>query len=194
MTEVDVFEAVRRGYSELNDASPQEIIRYFDLVDEEEVAGHISNIKGIAFEQIVVGALNESGVDARLFDELNHPLSDIAIFDESDLIDEFQLKATDDVSYITSTLDANPDIPIITTSEVASSFQDYDSGIVLNSGVSNEDLTEAVESALFCADSSSTSDAVIDGAVDDGLADSVLETVADIGFPFSPFWFLGLPF
>lgn len=194
MINVDVFEAVRRGYSELNDASPQEIIKYFSLVDDDEVVGHISNIKGIAFEQIVVDALNESGINACMFDEVNHPVSDIAISDECDLIGEFQLKATDDVSYIASTLEDNPDVPIIATSEVAYSFQDYDAGIVLNSGVSNEDLTEAVESTLFTSDWSSTSDTLIDSAVDEGLADSVLENVADIGFPFSPFWLLGLPF
>ena len=113
-----VFDAVRRDYSHLQNASAPEILDYFRHNEELENIGHISNIKGIVFEQEITDALLQNGIHAEMFEAVNHPLSDIAIFDESDnIIGEFQLKATDSVAYISDTIDNNPDIPIITTSE-----------------------------------------------------------------------------
>ena len=46
----EVFEAIRRGYNDLENATDDEIIDYFENSSSEELTGHISNIKGILFE------------------------------------------------------------------------------------------------------------------------------------------------
>ena len=137
---VDVFDAVRRGYSELEIASNDEIINYFNGVDVESLTGHISNIKGIYFEQVYIDQLHDRGISASLFEETNHPVVDISI-DDDEIYGDFQLKATDSVSYINETLEINPDVPVIATSEVASSF---DTDMVIDSGLSNEELESEV--------------------------------------------------
>ena len=141
----DVFDAVRRGYTELETSSNEEIIAYFDSVDEESIAGHVSNIKGIYFEQVYVESLEEQGISASLFEETNHPVVDISI-DDDELYGDFQLKATDSVSYINDTLETNPDVPVIATSEVAANF---DSEMVIDSGISNEALESEVVSEVI---------------------------------------------
>ena len=143
----DVFAAIRRGYTELETSSPTEIMDYFSGGDAESAVGHISNIKGILFEQEIVQALNDQGMDAAFFEATNHPISDIAIFDDDgDIIGELQLKATNSVDYISDTLELNPDVPIITTSEVADSF---DTDMVIDSGIDNAALHDAVTAAVF---------------------------------------------
>jgi hypothetical protein len=170
-----VFEAVRRGYTELGNADPTEIQNYFDSVDPASVSGHVSNIKGILFEEEVVRALNEQGLSASLFDATNHPASDIGIYDSDELIGEIQLKATDSADYIRETLENNPDIPIVTTSEVAENT-DLD---VIDSGISNEDLTEAVEETLFTSALSDSSDDAVSELTDEAAGDLISDTVSD---------------
>ena len=208
----DIFEAVRRGYNEFAEASANEIISYFEDVDADAMSGHVSNIKGILFEQEIVAALNEQGVEAILFEATNHPISDIAIMSDGDIAVEMQLKATDSVSYIKETLAEHPDIPIIATSEVAANI---DNVMVIDSGIDNEALTQAVtetiaaeqmnelgiesvaeSSALLGTEASSElASEVASDTVSEGLA----ELVADITIPVSPIGFglgflFGLPF
>ena len=64
----DVFEAVRRGYTQLNSSSNSDILSYFDNLEPGVMTGHISNIKGIVFEQEVTELLNQQGVNAMLFE------------------------------------------------------------------------------------------------------------------------------
>lgn len=61
--------------------------------------------------------------------------------EDVDVVVELQIKATNSVSYITSTLEKNPDIPIIATSEVASIMS---SEMVIDSEISNAVLEETV--------------------------------------------------
>lgn len=172
-----VFDAVRRDYRNLHDASASEILEYFKHNEESENIGHISNIKGIVFEQEITDALAQNDIHAEMFEAVNHPLSDIAIFDESDnIVGEFQLKATDSVAYISDTIDNNPEIPIITTSEVASHFSDVPT--IIDSGITNEGLTEAVTNCLlndpnFSVDIYSAGDSVSDELFD-SVSDSIL--------------------
>lgn len=175
-----VFESVRRGYNDFESASPSEIQSYFDTLASDSLNGHISNIKGILFENEVVDALNDQGVSAELFEAPNHPISDIAIFDDDgDITAELQLKATDSVDYILSTLEENPDVPIVATHEVAQQLIDND--MVIDSGIDNEALTEAVSSTLTGSDlTDAISDSVSD-LVSDNLADVVADTVIPIG-------------
>lgn len=178
---LDVFESVRRGYNSLENYSSNEIINYFDSADPDSLNGHISNIKGILFEKEVVDALNDQGVSAELFDATNHPVSDIAIFDDDGAIAaELQLKATDSVDYILSTLDENPDVPIVATHEVAQQLIDND--MVIDSGIDNEALTEAVSSTLTGCDLTD----VISDSVSDSVSDTLADVVADTVIPIGP--------
>jgi len=163
----EVFEAVRRGYNELEVASNTEILDYFSTIDDGSVAGHVSHIKGILFEQEYVDLLATQGVEAQVFEATNHPVSDIAIMEGDTIVQEIQLKATDSSSYISATIEENPDVAIVATSEVAGGF---DGDMVTNSGIEDAALEQAV------------TDTVLDEAVNPVSPFSVLG------------WMFGLPF
>ena len=182
-----VFDAVRRGYNELELASNSEIIGYFADINPDAMSGHISNIKGIVFEQEVVNALNEQGMEAMLFEATNHPISDIALMSDGDIAAEIQLKATNSVSYINETLAAHSDIPIITTSEVADSI---DSVMVIDSGIDNVALDEIVTETLTGEMVNSIGESVVSDVASEGLAD----LVADVALPISPIGIIGALF
>ena len=141
----EVFEAVRRGYRDLSDATDSEVVDYFGDIDDESWTGHLSNIKGILFEQEYVDKLVDEGVEAVLFEHTNHPDRDLQISEGDDVVEELQLKATDSASYINSTLTENPDIAIVTTTEIASSFE---TDMVIDSEISNVVLEEAIVDAV----------------------------------------------
>ncbi|TNC91608.1 MAG: hypothetical protein CSH36_08785 [Thalassolituus sp.] len=142
----EVFEAVQRGYNELETASNGEIIDYFSSIDDEAVAGHVSHIKGILFEQEYLDLLEVQGIEAQVFEATNHPVTDIAIMDGDEVVHELQLKATDSSSYINATLEEHPDIEIVATTEVASGF---DADLVTDSGIDDAALEQAVTDTLF---------------------------------------------
>ena len=171
-----VFAAVRRGYNDLEDASASEIIEHFSAISDDCATGHINNIKGILFEQEYADQLIQSGLDAQLFADTNHPISDIAIFEDGDLANELQLKATDNVSYINTTMGEYPDIDIVTTTEIAEHFDSIES--VIDSGITNEALEDQVTDTLF--------------------EEAAGEVIGDMVNPFSPLsvisWLVGLPF
>ncbi|MFA0181205.1 hypothetical protein AB4463_12400 [Vibrio cyclitrophicus] len=187
ITQNSVFDAVRRGYNELELASNDDILDYFADINPDAMSGHISNIKGIVFEQEVVTALNEQGIDAMLFDATNHPVSDIALMSDGDIAAEVQLKATDSVAYINETLAENPDIPIVVTSEVANGC---DSTMVIDSGIDNVALGDAVSEALSDEISSHVGESVASDVASEGLA----ELVADVALPISPIGIIGALF
>lgn len=140
-----VFDSVRRGYNELEYASNDDIVAYFDAVDPDAIGGHISNVKGILFEQMYVEQLADQGIEASVFEATNHPDVDVAIFNDGELTAELQLKATDSVSYINMTLAENPDVTIVATSEVAAHL---DSEMVINSGIEDAILEETVMNTI----------------------------------------------
>ena len=142
----EVFEAVQRGYNELETASNGEIIDYFSSIDDEAVAGHVSHIKGILFEQEYLDLLEVQGIEAQVFEATNHPVTDIAIMDGDEVVHELQLKATDSSSYINATLEEHPDIEIVATTEVASGF---DADLVTDSGIEDAALEQAVTDTMF---------------------------------------------
>ncbi|MEZ8465424.1 hypothetical protein AB6D04_14280 [Vibrio splendidus] len=187
-----VFDAVRRGYNELELASNDEILDYFADVNPDAMSGHVSNIKGIVFEQEVVAALNGQGMDAMLFEATNHPVSDIALMSDGDIAAEVQLKATDSAAYINETLAENPDIPIIVTSEVANGF---DSTMVIDSEIDNVALGDTVSEVLTGEIGNYVGESVASEVASEGLA----ELIADVTVPVSPIGFgigllFGLPF
>ena len=188
-----VFAAVQRGYNELEQASHGDILAYFDGLSPDAMVGHVSNIKGIVFEQMVADQLAEQGISATLFEATNHPIVEITLWSDSDIAYEAQLKATESVSYIEATLEEYPDIPIIATAEVANAI---DSEMVINSGISSEELTMLVDSTLSgaeVADFAVASD-IIGDSVGDAVGDSILSTVADVALPVSPLGLIGFLF
>jgi len=142
----EVFDAVRRGYNQLEFASADEIADYFTDVEAESVLGHVNNIKGILFEQEYTDALSAQGISTNLYESTNHPLTDISILNLDGSVNEIQLKATDSASYINTTISENPEIDFVTTSEV---FESIDCESVIDSGISNADLNDAVVENLF---------------------------------------------
>ncbi|WP_204353916.1 hypothetical protein [Yoonia maritima] len=142
----DVFEAVRRGYSDLEIASNEDIVDYFASIDPLSASGHQNNIKGILFEQEYVELLAIQGVEAAMFEATNHPITDIMVFDSLDGVSEFQLKATDSVSYVTAAMEADPEVTFVVTSEVA---VELGTGIVIDAGIENAALELAIEDTLF---------------------------------------------
>ncbi|EHK2921415.1 hypothetical protein J7Y46_001214 [Vibrio parahaemolyticus] len=183
----DVFEAVQRGYNELELATNGDILEYFAGVDPDAMSGHISNIKGIVFEQEVVNLLTKQGMDAMLFEATNHPVSDIALMSDGEIAAEIQLKATDSVSYINETLAGNPDIPIIVTSEVADSF---DSAMVIDSGIDNVVLDDTVSEVLTGGIFNNVGESVTSDVVSEGLAN----LVGDVALPIGPIGIIGALF
>ncbi len=139
-----VFEAVRRGYNELEYASSDQIIDYFASVDANAITGHVSNIKGMVFESLYVEQLNSQGIEAGLFEATNHPDTDIwAEMANGDMV-EFQLKATDSASYVEAVLSENPEVMVVTTSEVVDSIGEE----VINSGIEDGVIEELVAETL----------------------------------------------
>ena len=122
--------------------------------DDTELAGLISGIKGKLFEMRYVDFLNDGhlpdGYEAVLAESATNPGWDIAILDNNGItVNELQMKATDSVDYIKTALERYPDIDIVTTEEVYNSvvmreFADQ----VINSGISNEELTSVVTETL----------------------------------------------
>jgi hypothetical protein len=186
-----VFESVRRGYNELEAASNSEIMNYFDNVDPEAMVGHISNIKGIMFEQEVVTALNDQGMNAMMFEATNHAVSDIALMRDGDIAAEIQLKATDSVSYINETLAEHPDIPIIATSEVVSNI---DHPMVIDAGIDNAALDTAVTETLSPDIATETISEVGSSIVSDTVSEGLAEVITDVALPISPIGIIGALF
>lgn len=142
----DVFDAVRRGYSDLARASEHEISAYFGTIDAADIQGHAGNIKGILFEQEYVEALNSAGIAASLFEATNHPGTDVMVFGGLDSITEIQLKASDSVSYVTAAMQEDPGIAFAVTSEVAAQIGSH---LVIDSGIENAALESAIADTLF---------------------------------------------
>lgn len=142
----DVFDAVRRGYTELEFASAHEITAYFNSIDATDIVGHSNHIKGILFEQEYVDALETSGIAASLFEATNHPGTDVMLFGGIDGGTEIQLKATDSVSYVTGAMEEDSEIVFAVTSEVAVQMG---SDLVIDTGIENAALESAVTDTLF---------------------------------------------
>jgi len=145
------------------------------------------------FEQEVVAALNDQGLEAIMFEATNHPISDIAILSDGDIAAEIQLKATDSASYVYDTLEVHSDVPIIVTSEIA---QQIDHEMVIASGLENDVLEQAVSEALAGEAASQTAAEVGGESVSEGLADVVGESF--LPFPITPLGIIralfGIPF
>ncbi len=123
----------------------------------EPLQGAVNTAKGKYFEYLVAERLNQGGQvgplvlqdgqKAVLAESMTQPGWDLQIVDEHGSVVEYlQLKATDSVGYIRSALERYPDIEILATSDVS------DSGLVLDSGISDHQLREQVGEAIDAVD------------------------------------------
>lgn len=129
---------------------------WFSL-DEAALQGAVNTAKGKYFEYLVVEKLNQGeqvgplllqpGQSAVVAESMNQPGWDLRIVDEHGAALEYlQLKATDSVGYIRTALERYPDIEILATGEVAHS------GLVLDSGISDQTLRMHVGAGVDAAD------------------------------------------
>lgn len=134
--------ALRRSNSMLENAPLPEIQAYLCGLDEDQIHGLVSNVKGILHEMEFVRLENEDGdsVYASFFDATNHPDTDIQLLDRSTGETwEVQLKATDDASYVTDWIERHPGGEILVTDELAQRMD------LSTSEQSNGELTANVE-------------------------------------------------
>ncbi|MBE0595841.1 MAG: hypothetical protein IH614_01075 [Desulfuromonadales bacterium] len=137
-----VLAALRRSNSSLQDVSYPEIQDYLRGLNETQIPGLVSNVKGILHEMEFVRLENEDGdsVYASFFDATNHPETDIQLIDQfTGEAWEVQLKATDDSHYASEWIDKHPDGEILVTEELAQKMD------LPTSGQSNDELTANVE-------------------------------------------------
>lgn len=127
----------------------------------DALQGAVNTAKGKYFEYLVVERLNqgmqvgplvlEEGQRAVLADSMTQPGWDLRIVDEHGAVVQYlQLKATDSVGYVKSALDRYPDIEILATGDVGHS------GLVLDSGISDQALRDQVGEAVDALDVSLT--------------------------------------
>jgi hypothetical protein len=141
------LQAIRRMKNTWNDATEAELSDYLSAYDAEQLKGIANNVKGIYHEILFVDQFNEQHDDtyAVLFEETNHAGADIQIKSTAndEVLEEFQLKASCDVSYVKAHFEKYPDIDVLATEEVAKALDDCAS-----SGISNIEITESTNQTL----------------------------------------------
>lgn len=142
-----VLDALRRSNNDLNNASNEELSEYIQNLEPNQIQGLHNNIKGI-YHELKYQNIENSDNDiyrVELFEETNHAGADIKLINElTGEVKEFQLKATDSLSYINKHNEKYGDIEVIATSEIASKSDDLtDSGISLEQ--INNDVTDVFE-------------------------------------------------
>ncbi|RNF39602.1 hypothetical protein [Planococcus salinus] len=139
-----IIEALRRSNGDLKDADLTELHTYVSSLDEDQLLGLISNVKGIAHELHFVEVENSDGdsINAYVFEDTNHAKYDVVLQDENGPIESLQLKATDSEAYAQNAIDAVGSEQVVLTEELAEKMG------VQTSGISNEQLTADVESVV----------------------------------------------
>ena len=165
-----VIEAFRRSDNQLADASIADISDYFSEYSLEAQQGIINNVKGIYHELAFVDRENSDGDQwfAELMPNTNHPGVDVVLTnaETSETID-LQLKATDSLSYIQSSLGSLPEgVQLLATNEAAAKLDGVES-----TGFSNADLS---------SDVTEVTSSMIDGA-DSAIGDTLLESIVPVG-------------
>ena len=165
-----VIEAFRRSDNQLTDASIAEISDYFSEYSLEAQQGIINNVKGIYHELAFVDQENSDGDQwfAELMPSTNHPGVDVVLTnaETSETID-LQLKATDSLSYIQSSLGSLPEgTQLLATDEAADKLDGVET-----TGFSNADLS---------SDVTEVTSSMSDGA-DSAIADTFLESIVPVG-------------
>jgi hypothetical protein len=145
----------------IHDTNPSLMQSNWFALDGEALQGAVNTAKGKYFEYLVADRLNqgqqvgplllEPGQQAVLAESMTQPGWDLRIEDEHGAVVEYlQLKATDSVGYIRTALERYPDIQILATGEVAGS------GLVLDSGITDQELRAQVVEGVDAMDASLT--------------------------------------
>ena len=145
----------------IHDTNPSLMQSNWFALDGEALQGAVNTAKGKYFEYLVADRLNqgqqvgplllEPGQQAVLAESMTQPGWDLRIEDEHGAVVEYlQLKATDSVGYIRTALERYPDIQILATGEVAGS------GLVLDSGITDQELRAQVLEGVDAVDASLT--------------------------------------
>ncbi len=145
----------------IHDTNPSLMQSNWFALDGEALQGAVNTAKGKYFEYLVADRLNqgqqvgplllEPGQQAVLAESMTQPGWDLRIEDEHGAVVEYlQLKATDSVGYIRTALERYPDIQILATGEVAGS------GLVLDSGITDQELRAQVVEGVDAVDVSLT--------------------------------------
>ena len=135
-----VLAAFRRYSGETQDIDS--VRDYLNALSENQIAGVVSNVKGILHEMEFVSLENSDGdsVTATMFPETNHKGFDVVLNDyETGESWEIQLKTTDNTDYVKEWMDKYPDGEILVSEEIASELS------LSSSGFSNEELTVRVK-------------------------------------------------
>lgn len=114
-------------------------------LDERQIAGVVSNTKGVLHEMEYVRLENEDGdtVHAALFESTNHAGYDVSFVDSSTGEQwAVQLKATNHEGYIRDWIETHPEGEILVTEELATALD------LPTSGQSNEELTARTEDVV----------------------------------------------
>jgi hypothetical protein len=131
--------------------------RFADAVERMstgELTGLVSGVKGKLFELQLVDQLNAGtlpdGLEAVLASSPTQSGYDIQIVDENGrIMEELQAKATDSVAYVREALERNPNIDIITTSEVHGALLQAGFGDrVADSGISLSEVDGTLQKAV----------------------------------------------
>ena len=140
-----VLDALRRSTNRLEDASIEELSAYVSSLSPEQLAGVVSNTKGIYHELLFVDIYNTSGEagSAQVMEETNFPGADVQFFLDGEVVREVQLKAINSPTLVYEHLERYPDIEILVTEETAAILDGIGS-----SGLSNAVLSRDVTNRL----------------------------------------------
>lgn len=148
-----VLDALRRSNNDLINATEDELSEYIQSLKPNQIVGLHNNIKGI-YHELKFQDIENSDDDiykVELFEETNHAGADIKLINElTGEIKEFQLKATNSLSYINKHNERYEDIEVIATSEVASLNEK-----ILDSGITIKEVNKDVYDAFYKLNDSS---------------------------------------
>lgn len=143
-SELATVAAMQRAHPQAGD-SPEALGEWLSEMDEHQIAGVVSNTKGVLHEMEFVRLENEDGdsVHAALFESTSHAGTDVRFSDiDTGETWEIQLKASDHAGYVQDWLAAHPEGEIAVTSELAERLGLPDSGF------SNAELTVRTEDVV----------------------------------------------
>jgi hypothetical protein len=159
-------EELQRAYSlACPDLAAQTSLQHaVQSMNDVQLNGFANLLKGKLFELRYAEYLNDGhlpeGFHAELAASANQAGWDIAIINEQGQIDELlQLKATESADYISHALERYPYIDVVTTEEVYSHATMGDmADHLINSGISNDELSDFVQEQILNAQDDVSSD------------------------------------
>ena len=171
-----VLEALRRSKKDLHDASESELSDYLHELTPAQQRGVANNVKGLYHELKYVDDYNSRDEDtyAQIHSSTSHQGSDVVIRTKAsdEIIDEYQLKATNNEAHVHSHQTRYAEIEIKVTEEMALRIDDVES-----SGHSNVEMTKDVETVFINVSDNTVTDRIIESGTYSGLAKAGFESL-----------------